>query len=368
VATGLVWHELYMWHHTGAFAGEIPYGYPVEPYRHDENPDTKRRLKNLLDASGLTRELTAIEARPATREELLRFHTVEHVDRIAAASARLLVDAGSFSPMGRGSYEIALLSAGGVIEAVQAVLAGKVANAYALVRPPGHHAMPGRAMGFCLFGNAAIAGLHALAVHGLERIAYVDWDVHHGNGTQAAFFDDPRALTISIHQDRNFPQNSGFVDEVGEGKGRGYNINVPLPPGSGVGAYEATFDRIVLPALHAFRPQLIVVPSGFDASAYDPLGRMMMTSAGFRSLTHKLLQAAETLCGGRLVMCHEGGYNASTVPFCGLAVLEALAGIETGVEDPFAATQDDLGQQALQPHQAAAIDKAAKVLDIALRS
>jgi acetoin utilization deacetylase AcuC-like enzyme len=366
MATGFVWDERFMWHHTGAFAGVVPYGFPVEPYEHAENPDTKRRFKNLLDASGLTRSLILIDARPATTAELLRFHTPAHIERMAATGDALLVDGGAFTPMGRGSYEIALLAAGGVIEAVDAVLAGRVANAYALVRPPGHHAMPDLAMGFCLFGNGAIAGLHALAVHGLERIAYVDWDVHHGNGTQAAFFSDPRALTISVHQDRNFPHNSGGFDEIGTGAGRGYNINVPLPPGSGVGAYEAVYDRVVIPALAAYRPQLIIVPSGFDGGAYDPLGRMMMTSGGYRRLTRKLMQAAEVLCDGRIVMCHEGGYSAATVPFFGLAVVETLAGIATGIEDPFEPLLANMGQQELQPHQNDVIEQAEALLRIAL--
>lgn len=367
MATGLVWHERYMWHHTGAFAGVMPYGYPVEPYEHAENPDTKRRFKNLLDASGLTDSLVRIEPRPATHAELLRFHTQTHIDRIAAASEQLLVDGGPFTPMGRGSYEIALLSAGGVIEGVDAVIGARVRNAYALVRPPGHHAMPDLAMGFCLFGNAAVAGLHALEARGLSRIAFVDWDVHHGNGTQAAFYADPRALTISIHQDRNFPHNSGGLAEVGEAAGRGYNINVPLPPGSGVGAYDAVYDRVVIPALEAFRPELIIVPSGFDGGAYDPLGRMMMTSGGYASLTRKLMNAADDLCDGRIVMCHEGGYSAPTVPFFGLAVMETLSGIKSDVEDPFEPMLANMGQQELQPHQEALIARAETLLDISLR-
>lgn len=367
MATGLVWHERFMWHHTGAFAGVVPYGYPVEPYEHAENPDTKRRFKNLLDASGLTKSLALIEPRAATREELLRFHTERHVDGIKAAAESLLTDAGSYTPMGRGSYEIALLSAGGVIEAVDAVLRGSVRNAYALVRPPGHHAMPDLAMGFCLFGNAAIAGLHALEVRGLQRIAFVDWDVHHGNGTQAAFYADPRALTISVHQDRNFPHNSGGLEEVGEGAGRGFNINVPLPPGAGVGAYEAAYERVVIPALEAFHPELIIVPSGFDGGAYDPLGRMMMTGEGYRTLTRRLMAAADALCDGRLVLCHEGGYSAATVPFFGLAVMEALSGIKTDVADPFEAMLANMGQQELQPHQEALIEQAVALLNISLR-
>ncbi len=363
MTTGFVFHELYMWHNTGNAAGVLPYGNPIEPYEHAESPSTKRRMRNLLEVSGLLPQLHSIEPRPATRAELLRFHTAEHVEKIRGYNEMPGAEAGFSAPMGRGSYDIALLSAGGVIEAFDAVISGEVDNAYALVRPPGHHALPHLAMGFCLFGNAAIAGLHALATHGLDRIAYVDWDVHHGNGTQAAFYDDPRVLTISVHQDNCFPADSGYLHENGEGAGAGLNINIPLPPGAGVGAYEATFERVVIPALHAFRPQLIVVPCGFDAGAYDPLGRQMMTSEGYRSLADKLLAAAAQLCDGRLVMCHEGGYSAPTVPFFGLAVVESLSGIRTGVEDPFQPLFERLGQQQLQPHQDALIREAEALLN-----
>ncbi|MCC7410935.1 MAG: class II histone deacetylase [Gammaproteobacteria bacterium] len=362
MATGFVWHELYVWHNTGNLAGVLPYGYPVQPGEHAENPETKRRFKNLLDASGLYRQLTAIEPRAASDEEILRFHTRSHLEKIRNLNDTLAADAGWLTPMGRGSFEIAKLSAGGVIEAVDKVLDGTVRNAYALVRPPGHHATHDVAMGFCIFGNAAIAGLHLLEVHQLARIATVDWDVHHGNGTQAAFWKDPRALTISIHQDRCFPPDSGHLAENGEGPGAGYNLNIPLPPGSGVGAYEAAFDRVVLPALRKYKPEFIIVPSGFDAGGWDPLGRMMMHSEGYRSLTRKLVQAADELCAGRLVLCHEGGYNAPTVPFFGLAVLEELSGLRTGVEDPFMMILGGLGQQELQPHQDQAIQAAEALL------
>jgi acetoin utilization deacetylase AcuC-like enzyme len=362
MATGFVFHELYMWHNTGNFAGPLPFGTPVQPYEHSENPETKRRIRNLLEVSGLLKRLTHIAPRPATDEEILRVHTRAHLDKIRSLNDQVGVDAGMFTPMGRGSFEIAMLAAGGVIEAVDAVLARKVVNAYALVRPPGHHALPDLAMGFCLFANAAIAGRHLLEVRKLDRIAFVDWDVHHGNGTQAAFWEEPRALTISIHQDNCFPPNSGYLSENGGGKGEGFNINIPLPPGSGVGAYEAVFDRVVLPALEVFRPDLIIVPSGFDAGAHDPLGRQMMTSEGYRSLTRKLMEAAATLCAGRVVMCHEGGYSAYTVPFFGLAVMEELSGMRTGVVDPFQEMLNGLGCQALQPHQDAVIRKAEELV------
>ncbi len=360
--TGIVFHEIYMWHNTGNYAGVLPYGNPVQPGEHFESPESKRRLRNLLEVSGLLSDLQGIEAHSATEEQILQFHSKEHLERIKSMSAGFGGDGGGLSPIGHGSYEIALLSTGGVIAAVDAVLAGTVRNAYALVRPPGHHAMPDTSMGFCTFGNAVIAGMHALNEHGLERIAFVDWDVHHGNGTEAGFWDNPNALTISVHQDNCFPPNSGYLSDIGAGPGEGYNINVPLPPGSGVGAYEAVYERVVLPALLSYRPQLIVVPSGFDAGAHDPLGRMMMHSQGYKVLTQKLMQVADQICNGRIVMCHEGGYNPATVPFCGLAVLEALSGIDTGVVDPFQELFNGLGGQELQPHQDAAIKKAERLL------
>jgi acetoin utilization deacetylase AcuC-like enzyme len=197
--------------------------------------------------------------------------------------------------------------------------------------------------------------MHARA-KGVARVAVVDWDVHHGNGTQAAFWVDPAVLTISLHQDQHFPHDSGFVEEVGEGAGRGANLNIPLPPASGLGAYRAAFERIVIPALHRFQPELIVVACGFDASALDPLGRQLLYSDGFRALTRLVRTAAETLCGGKLVLCQEGGYSTGYVPFCGLAVLEELSGIRTPVDDPFmAARRGAFAYQELQPHQEMAI-------------
>lgn len=363
--TGLVWHERFMWHDTARYGGVVPPGGWVEPWVSEENADSKRRIRNLLEVSGLLDRLVPIAPRPATETELLRVHVPAHLERLESRNRQLNADLGMSTTMGRGSYEIARLAAGGAIAAADAVLDGVVPNAYALVRPPGHHALADRAMGFCLLCNGAIAGKHLLEARGLTRIAYVDWDVHHGNGTQAAFYDDPRALTISLHQDRCFPADSGSIEETGTGAGVGYDINVPLPPGSGTGAYAVAFERIVLPALRRHRPEFILVASGFDAGGYDPMGRQMLTSESYRSMTAALMSVAAELCDGRILCTHEGGYHAPTVPFHALAVFETLAGHRTLVEDPFLPIHAGLGQQELQPHQEALIDAVVRVHGLA---
>jgi acetoin utilization deacetylase AcuC-like enzyme len=362
MTTGFIFHELYLWHNTGNAAMFYPSSLTVQPGEHAENPETKRRMKNLLEVSGLTDHLVNLKPRPATDDELARFHTRAHIEKIRSMSAAGGGDASELTPFGAGSFEIAKLAAGGAIVALEAVLRGDVANAYALIRPPGHHAVADLGMGFCLFGNAPIAIHHGRAVHGLGRVAVVDWDVHHGNGTQAAFYDDPQTLTISLHADNLYPPNSGTLAERGAEAGFGYNLNVPLPPGSGDGAYLEAIKRVVLPALQRFKPDLIVVACGFDASAADPLGRMMVTSDGYRQMTALLMGQANELCSGRMMMTHEGGYSAHYVPYCGLAVLEQLSGVSSGLVDPFLAQFQGFGQQGLQPHQSMAIDAAAALV------
>ncbi len=362
MTTGFVHHELYLWHNTWNWAQVFAPSLTIQPGEHAENPETKRRMRNLLEVSGLLDHLVPIKPRYASEDEIARFHTRPHIARIKAMSAENGGDASSLTPFGKGSFEIAQLSAGGTMAAFDAVISAQVKNAYALVRPPGHHATADTGMGFCLFGNVPIAIMHARASHKLGRIATVDWDVHHGNGTQSAFYSDPTTLTISLHQDNLFPADSGALADNGEGAGQGYNLNVPLPPGCGDGAYVAAFERLVLPALYKFKPELIVVPSGFDASGVDPLGRMMVSADGYRRMTKLLMQTADDLCGGRLVMSHEGGYSAMYVPYCGLAVLEEMTGISTGVEDPWGRHMARWGQQALQPHQDQAIAAAEKLL------
>lgn len=357
--TGFLCHELYMWHDTGTASLYLRPGLTVEPEEHAESPKTKRRMRNLLEVSGLLDGLQLLKPRPASLEEVCRFHSRDYVARIKSMSDSTGGDAGELTPFGPGSYEIALLSAGGVIAAAEAVWRREVRNAYALVRPPGHHAEADRGRGFCILGNVAIAAMGLLADHGARRIAVIDWDVHHGNGTQAAFYERDDVLMISVHQDCLYPRGTGTIEERGAGKGEGYTINVPLPPGSGVGAYEQTFRQIVIPALRAYQPDMIIVSSGFDAGAVDPLGRMMMHSGGYRSLTRMVMEAADELCGGRLLLAHEGGYSPNMVPYCGLAVMEQLSGLNSGIVDPMLAIMEGYGHQSLQPHQAAAIDAAA---------
>jgi acetoin utilization deacetylase AcuC-like enzyme len=357
--TGFLFNELYMWHDPGNAAIFYPAGLTVQPAEHAENAETKRRFRNLLDVSGLLDQLVDIRPRAATEEEILRVHQREYHDRIKSLSADRGGQAGETTPFGPGSYEIALLSAGGTIAMTDAVMTRKVDNGYALVRPPGHHAEPDRGRGFCIFANIPVAIHHARKEYGIKRVAVVDWDVHHGNGTEKIFYEDPDALTISIHQDNWYPADSGHIHQTGAGAGTGYNINVPLPPGSGREAYVATFERVVAPALRGFQPELIYIASGFDGSIYDPLGRMMVTSTTYRRLAQIMLEVADEVCGGRLVLSHEGGYSAAYVPYCGLAVMEELSGIRSSIEDVFAAFVDVAGGHQLYPHQAEIIDKAA---------
>lgn len=358
--TGFVWNELYMWHDTGHYAGVLqpdPAAF-IEPDEHSENPKTKRRFKNLLDASGFIRELETIDSRKATDAEVLRIHDAQYIQRLKQLSQDCGGEAARSTPFGKGGYDIALLSAGGCLALAEAVMSGRVANGYVLNRPPGHHATRDSGMGFCLLANGAITASSLVKDHGLARVAIVDWDVHHGNGAESIFWEDPSVLTISIHQDNCFPPNSGAVDAVGGGAGKGFNINIPLPPGSGRGAYIAAFERVVLPALQAYRPEFILVASGFDAAGHDPLGRNMLYSSVYGEMTRMLMRVADQLCKGRLMMTHEGGYSPSIVPFCGLRVLEALSGRNSGVEDPFDAVLANVGYQDLQVHQAAVIAKA----------
>lgn len=361
--TGYVWHERYAWHDTGRAVGILPAGGYNQPYQNFENEESKRRFAGLVEVSGLLEHLVRIPARSASIEDLERVHTSEYVHRIKALSEASGGDGGDgTTPFGPGSFEIAALAAGGTMAAVDAVLDGAVDNAYALVRPPGHHAEPDIGRGYCLFHNVGIAIEHARATRGVRRVAIVDYDVHHGNGAQRIFWEDPDVLAISIHQEFLFPQDTGSLDERGGGPGVGATLNIPLPSGSGNGAYLDAFDRVVVPAVRAFAPELILVSSGFDPSPVDPLGRMNVTSGGFRGIAQRLLAVAGEVCDGRIVFSHEGGYSPVHVPFCGLAVLEEMSGRHTDVVDAFGFAFDNSPAHPLKPWQADVIDAATRLV------
>ncbi len=361
--TGFVCHEHYFWHHTGASAGPLPYGLTIQPDGHPESPQTKRRLLGLLEVSGVLDQLVRIRPRQAELAEITAYHSPDYIERVRMLSAGVGGDAGELTPIGTGSFEIALLSAGGCLAGLDALVAGTVDNAYCLVRPPGHHAEKDRARGFCVFANNVLVTQRAQRVHRLGRVAIVDWDVHHGNSQEHAFIDDSSVLTVSVHQDNYYPPNSGQLAENGRGRGAGTNINVPLPPGSGHGAYLDAWGRVVVPAVRRFRPDLIIVSSGFDGSAVDPLGRMLAHSETYREMARMTMEVAREVCGGRVLAVHEGGYSTAYVPFCGLAVFEEMCGLRTSVVDPYLAIFEHMGGQLLQPHQTVVIDQAVALLN-----
>lgn len=343
MATGFFWDERCFWHSGGNYALTVPVGGLVQPLAAGglpESPETKRRLKNLLDVTGLSRDLEMRGAGPAATSDLLRIHPGNYLTEFRKLSEAGGGELGIRTPFGQGGYEIARLSAGLAKAALFAVLDGDVPNAYALSRPPGHHCLPDWQNGFCLLANIAIAVEAALAAGKAGRVAVLDWDVHHGNGTEAIFYDREEVLTISMHQERNYPLDTGDFDDRGEGAGAGRNLNIPLPPGSGDAAWRHALDRLALPAIRAHEPDVIVVACGFDAGAYDPLSRTLCTAATFRAMTRDVLDLADDICGGRVAMAHEGGYSELFVPFAGHGVLAEMAGSGIDAPDPFAATFD----------------------------
>ncbi len=343
--TGFFWDERCFWHQGGNYAGTLPLGGPmgglVQPLAAGglpESPESKRRLVNLMRVTGIDRALQMQGAAPASDEDLARVHPRSYLDAFRELSERDGGELGLRAPFGRGGHDIAALSAGLVKAALAAVLEGRLDNAYALSRPPGHHCLPDFPNGFCLLANIAIA-IRAAQAAGLgRRFAVLDWDVHHGNGTEAIFYEDPDVLTISIHQERNYPLDTGGHEARGAGAGLGTNINIPLPPGAGHVTYFEVMERLALPAIRDFRPDAIVVACGYDAGALDPLGRMLAGADTFRMMTEMTRALAEDCCGGRLVLAHEGGYNEVHVPFCGHAVLEALSDAPVHAPDPLADT------------------------------
>ncbi|MFC3625026.1 class II histone deacetylase [Vogesella amnigena] len=353
--TGILYDPLFTEHDAGrqlyqGTAGSADCGEEFD------SPLRLRYSKALLDATGMSARLRPIGYQPASDAMLLRVHSPDYLARLAAdcaAAGDAIVDLGDFARGNSATERIARAAAGAACAAVDAVLQGEVDNAYALIRPSGHHAGPDYAMGYCYYNNVALAARHAQARYGIERVAIIDWDVHHGNGTQHIFYGDDSVLFCSLHEEDNYPQQSGSEQEHGTGRGEGYNLNIPLPAGSGYAAYADAFARVLLPILRRFAPQLILVSAGQDANAYDPLGRMRLTRPGFRRLAASLVAEAATLCAGRIVMLQEGGYSLPYLPIATLGVIEGLSGQQVDFDDPHL-----IADRPLTAGEAAAVSRA----------
>jgi acetoin utilization deacetylase AcuC-like enzyme len=282
-------------------------------------------LERALRAAGMFDDRTVIAPQPATEEAIVGVHSAAVVRRVreTAAAGGAWLDPDTF--VSTDSFDVGLLAVGGACAAVDAVMSGASRRAFALVRPPGHHAEPLRSMGFCLFNNVAIAARRAQIQYDIERVAIIDWDVHHGNGTQAIFWSDPSVLFISLHQYPFYP-GTGSAAERGVGAGEGTTVNLPLPAGSGDEAYLQAFSSIVEPSVRAFAPDLVMVSAGFDAHADDPLAMMRMSTSGFVALARGVAKLADEVSEGRLVLVLEGGYNLSALGESVVAVLRELDG------------------------------------------
>lgn len=308
--TGFVYDDLYLEHRTGS--------------GHPESPERLTAILARLKQKERLSELVVIKPNAASPEWIATVHTPAYIARVRTACQAGIgyVDTPD-APASTNSYEVAVAAVGGVLSAIDAVMAGTVKNAFCAVRPPGHHALKERAMGFCLFNNVAIAARYLQKQHKLARILIVDWDVHHGNGTQAAFYDDPTVFYFSVHQSPFYP-GSGGAEEKGEGKGLGFTVNVPLPAGGGDAEYRKAFVEKLKPAAAAFKPDFVLISAGFDAAQNDLLGRMKVTPEGFAELTRIVKEIAEQHSHGRLVSILEGGYGLEGLAASAEAHLRAL--------------------------------------------
>ena len=299
-ATGFVFHRACLAHEPGR--------------GHPERPDRLRAVLERLEGSGLWSELDAREARAATEEELALVHAPAHVERVRRACARAPAALDGDTAVSPDSWDAGLRAAGGLLEACERVLSGAWRNAFVAVRPPGHHAEHDRAMGFCLFNNAAVAAA-ALRARGLERVAILDWDVHHGNGTQHLFERDPSVFYGSLHEWPLYP-GTGAADERGLGQGEGATRNCPQPAGAGDAEWLGAFEDELLPELEAFRPEFVLVSAGFDAHRLDPLASTNLSAHAYREMSARLLELAARHARGRLVSVLEGGYHLGALAEC----------------------------------------------------
>lgn len=291
---------------------------------HPENPGRLEAVYAMLDQPDMVEQFSLIPPRRAEGREILLVHADRHLKKISATSGKdgCALTRDTFTSA--YSYEAAMRAVGGLLEAVSEVIDGRLQAAFALTRPPGHHAEKSRAMGYCLFNNVALAAAFARRELGLRRVLIVDWDLHHGNGTQHLFENDGSVLYFSIHQRSLFP-GTGLFTETGRGRGEGYTMNVPLPGGYGDAEYAAMFELLLRPVATSFSPELILVSAGFDTHHQDPFGGMRMTADGYAALTRSLMDMARTCCDGKLVFTLEGGYNTAALADSVKAVLEELA-------------------------------------------
>jgi acetoin utilization deacetylase AcuC-like enzyme len=332
------WHDDVLFHDTGYGVFEAsPSDLLTVATPHPEGPDRIRNMKSILQRGPIAPHLTWHPGRHASEQELAGFHPPNYIAEIkrAAHDGRRFTATTLLRP---GAWNALLAAAGTTLAAAQHAITN-ARPAFALVRPPGHHAGPVSVDGYCFFNHVALAAVGALTA-GLTRVAIVDWDVHHGNGTQEGFYARDDVLTVSMHMDHgawgpSHPQ-SGAVHERGTGRGLGFNLNVPLPMGSSDQTYLLAFDKLVEPPLRAFRPELIVVAHGVDAGQFDPSGRQLVSMAGFHALANRMRRLAHELCGGRLLIVQEGGYNVAYAAFCVHAAAEGFAGLPASLADPLA--------------------------------
>ncbi|MDY7039419.1 MAG: histone deacetylase [Chloroflexota bacterium] len=313
-------------------------GYVYEPIYlehtlsgHPENRERLVAIMDLLQETGTLNRLEKVPASPISQVRLELNHTARYIEEVRRVAER---GGGHLDPdtyVGPRSYEAALMAAGGLVNLTEAVLDGVVDNGFALVRPPGHHALAGRGMGFCLFNNVAIAAHCALAERGLERILIVDFDVHHGNGTQDSFHDSPEVLYLSTHQYPHYP-GTGHWQDIGRGAGAGYTVNLPLSRGVGDAGYGRIFAEVLAPLARRYRPRLILASAGYDAHWADPLAGMLLSITGYAALARRLKALAEELCEGQIVFVLEGGYHQQVLRHAVLNTFKALLGDEDVVD------------------------------------
>jgi len=311
ISTGVVWDTAYLEHVTD-----------------DGHPEHPRRLEPLyhrLADPAIGRKFTTIAPPAASDEEILLVHSHAYLKQVKATTCRAAASLSADTFTCDRSYRVAAMAAGGLVEAIRKVNSGNLNHALVLARPPGHHAERSRAMGFCIFNNVAIGAMVARQHLGLARVMVVDWDLHHGNGTQHVFERDPTVFFFSSHQFPHYP-GTGHFTETGLGPGEGTTMNVTLPKGCGDGEFIEVYRRLLIPAAQEFKPELILVSAGFDIHADDPLGGMNVTSAGFAGLTRLILDLARQVCNGRVVFCLEGGYDAAALAGSALAMIDELSG------------------------------------------